>query len=185
MENYSAYSDIVLKDLSERFKQLTFKFLIQDIGVKISVFVVHGSCSNLEEGNNWRIISEEIALKFQNKIISKDDKWNIYIIYACSDKVDKELKAKIENDKFSSRKIVEDNQTKELSDEIVNNLIVKHITNTDLVNIVNNTDENIEKSYHPQKAEVWDLIPKNESVMRNKGLQNTIIEQLKKINYEN
>ena len=32
-----------------------------------------------------------------------------YIIYVTNDKTSKELKNKIENDKFSSRKIVEDN----------------------------------------------------------------------------
>lgn len=108
MENYSAYSNSILEDLSKRFENLTFKFSVQDIGVKTSTFLVHGSCSNIEEANNWRLISEEIALKFQSKITSKDDKWNLYIIYVCSDIVYKELKARIENDKFSSRKIVED-----------------------------------------------------------------------------
>ncbi len=185
MENYSVFSNSVLEDLSERFENLLFKFLEQNIGVKISVFLVHGTASDLEKDDNWRIISEEIALKFQSKIESKDDKWNLYIIYVCSEKVDKELKAKIENNKFSSRKIVEDNQTEKLTDEIVNNLIIKHITNTDLVEIVNNTKENIEKSYTPKNTVIWDLIPKKESVLRNKDLQNQIIEQLKKVKYEN
>ena len=184
MESYSV-SNSVLKGLSERFENLLFKFLEQNIGVKISVFLVHGSSSDLEQDNNWRIISEEIALKFQSKLESKDDKWNLYIIFTCSDKIDKDLKAKIENNKFSSRKIVEDENINKLTDEIVNKLIVKHITNTDLVEVVNNTKENIEKKYKPKNTVIWDLIPKGESVLRNKDLQKQIIEQLKKVKYEN
>ena len=45
--------------------------------------------------------------------------------------------------------------------------------------------ENIEKKYNPKNTAIWDLIPKGESVLRNKDLQKQIIEQLKKVKYEN
>jgi hypothetical protein len=185
MENYSTYSKETLAVLSERFENINFKFLDKDIGVKINTFIVHGLSSDLENDNNWRIISEEIALKFQSKITSIDEKWNLYIIYVCSDKVNKELKARIENDKFSTRKIVENRQIEKLTDEIANNLIIKHITHTDLVEIVNNTQEKIIKSYSPKNKNIWGLIPKDKSVFRDPKSQKYIIEQLKKINYEN
>ena len=47
------------------------------------------------------------------------------------------------------------------------------------------TKENIEKKYNPKNTAIWDLIPKGESVLRNKDLQKQIIEQLKKVKYEN
>ncbi|MFB9052297.1 ABC-three component system middle component 1 [Formosa undariae] len=184
MENYSAYSTTVLDDLSKRFENLNFKFLVHDIGVKISVFIVNGKSSDIEQKDNWRLVSEEIALKFQSKMDSKDDKWNLYIIYTFSDKVDKELKAKIENNKFSSRKIVVDSQIDKLRDELINNLIIQHITNTDLIDIVNKTDESVEKKYEPKNKSIWDLIPKTDSIIGNTKLQTNIIEQLKKAYYE-
>jgi hypothetical protein len=180
MENYLVDSKPILDNLAKRFENLTFKFLVLDIGVKVSVFFVHGISSNLAKDYTWRSISEEIALKFQSKIESKEDKWNLYIVYSFMDNVDKELKAIIENDKFSSRKIVEDNQTEEFSDEIANSLIVKHITNTDLIDLVNDTKENIEKNYKPKKDQIWNLI-KDTSILGNKGLQSNIIEKLKKL----
>lgn len=184
MENYSVYSDDILKDLSNRFQYLSFTYSVKDIGVKISVFLVQGKSSDIKQEDSWRLISEEIALKFQSKMDSKDDKWNLYIIYVCSDKVDKELKAKIENDKFSSRKIVIANQTERLKKESVNNLIVQHITNTDLIDTVNKTNESVEKKYEPNSKSIWDLIPKGDSIIGNTKLQTNIIEQLKKVNYE-
>jgi hypothetical protein len=185
MENYLVYSKSVLDDLSKKFENLSFKYFIQDIGVKISVFVVHGSYSNLENGNNWRTISEEIALKFQSKITSKDDKWNLYIIYACSEKVDKDLKAKIENDKFSSRKIVDDNINQELNEELVNNLIKRHITHSDLIDIVDNTETKLEEVYVPNDPNIWSIIPNNKLVSGNLELQKNMIKQLKACCNEN
>lgn len=184
MENYLVDSKAILDGLANRFENLTFKFLVLDIGVKVSVFFVYGNSSNLAKDYTWRSISEEIALKFQSKIESKEDKWNLYIVYSFMDNVDKELKARIENDKFSSRKIVEDNQTEELSDEIAKSLIVKHITNTDLIDLVNDTTENVEKDYKPKNDQIWNLI-KDTSILGNTSIQKKIIEQLKNINYEN
>jgi hypothetical protein len=184
MENYSVYSNTVLGDLSKRFENLNFKFLVKDIGVKISVFIVHGKSSDIKQKDNWRLVSEEIALKFQSRMDSKDDKWNLYIIYTFSDKVDKELKAKIENNKFSSRKIVVDSQIDKLTTELVNNLIIQHITNTDLIDTVNKTNESVEKKYEPKNKSIWGLIPKGDSITGNTKLQTNIIEQLKKANYE-
>ncbi len=184
MENYLVFSKTTVDDLAIRFENLTFKFLALDIGVKVSVFFVHGISSRLAKDFTWRSISEEIALKFQSKIESKDDKWNLYIIFSCTDKVDKELKALIENNKFSSRKIVEDNQAEELSDEMANNLIVKHITNTDLIQLVNNTQEIKKETYTPKNEKIWELINRS-TILGNKELQNDIIEKLKNLNHEN
>ncbi len=174
----------ICEDLKEIYKD-AISLYKNDDDWKINVLVFQTNYENLKL--KWNNVSSAVSMCYQADVNDENEfeKWNLYIIYACSDKVDKELKAKIENDKFSSRKIVEDNQTEKLSDEIVNKLIIKNITNTDLIDIVNNTEENIEKSYQPKNTVIWDLIPQKESVLRNKTLQKSIIEQLKKVNHEN
>jgi len=134
----------------------------------------------------WEKVSSAVSMCYQADIDNQNEfqKWNLYIIYSCIDKVDKELKALIENDKFSSRKIVEDNQSEELSDEIANNLIVKHITNTDLIELVNSTQEITERTYTPKNEKIWKLINRS-TILGNKELQNDIIEKLKNLNHEN
>ena len=75
-------------------------------------------------------------MKYQPKLESVYEKWNLYIIYVTNDKTSKELKNKIENDKFSSRKIVEDNFSQKFNEQEANKLIIIHITNSDLKEIV-------------------------------------------------
>lgn len=71
----------------------------------------------------WREISNFIAIYFQNKLESEFERWNLYIFYILASEISNELKYSIENDKFSCRKIVlenEDNRTKIISEYILN-----------------------------------------------------------------
>lgn len=143
--------------------------------------------SNLDDLNKrWDKVSSAVSMCYQADVTDENEfeKWNLYIIYVCTEKVDKELNAKIENDKFSSRKIVEDNVKEEFSNELANNLIIKYITNTDIIEIIKNTSENVRKEYLPKNETIWKLI-NNDSILRNKELQKNIIQQLKNFNYEN
>lgn len=185
MENYLPYKENILKELTESYKSLIFKFIIEKININISVLFVYGLSKDLEENDNWEKISEEIALKYQSKISNVVDKWNIYIIYVCQDTAKKELKNKIENNRFSSRKIVEDNFQTELTDENANELIIKHITNTDLIKAIAETNDSIQEDYLPINKNLWKLIPKDESISGNKDKQEDLIELLKKLENEN
>lgn len=151
---------------------------------KINVFIFHSNYDTLKL--KWDKVSSAVAMCYQADVNDENEfeKWNLYIIYICTEKVDKELKAKIENDKFSSRKIVEVNFAEKVTDETSNNLIIEHITNTDLIDIVNKTDESVDKKYQPKNKLIWDLIPKGESIKNKKELQNEIINQLKQIKHE-
>src|SRR5690606_33609999 len=113
------------------------------------------------------------------------DKWNFYIIYISKDDVSKELKNKIENDKFSSRKIVEDLFDKEFNDKEANQLIVKHITNTDLEDILSQTQNKIQEEYKPVNTGLWKLVHKDISFGRDTELQKQIVEQIIRLNDEN
>lgn len=184
MENYLVYSKSTIADLSELHKELKFEFLIKNIGINISVFFVYGLRSQLEENNNWREISDGIALKYQSRINDVSDKWNLYIIYVFIDSATKEFKSQIESDKFSSRKIVEDEFEGEFTTAKAEDLIVKHITNTDLENIVRNTKVDLNLKYEPSNQNIWSLMHQEELISGNTDLQKKILQQLKNIQNE-
>lgn len=54
----------------------------------------------------WKVVSNTIAITFQTQL--KDDfaKWNTYIFFSIDFEINRELKYTIENNKFSSRKII-------------------------------------------------------------------------------
>lgn len=151
-----------------------------DENLIINVFFLFANKKNIE--NQWKIFSNTIAAKFQNAEYmseNKDfEKWNFYIIYVSKEKLSKELKNRIENDRFSSRKIVEDNYLNDFNCDEANKLIIKHITNTDLKNIIDQTQDKIQVEYKPIDAELWKLIHMDESLVRNVDSQKQIVEQI-------
>ncbi|TWI15512.1 ABC-three component system middle component 1 [Sphingobacterium siyangense] len=82
----------------------------------------------------WKDIYSSVAAYFQTglPVDAEFERWNIYLLYICRESVDKELQYKIENDRFACRKIVLGDFADELDDNLVNNLISEHITNSDL-----------------------------------------------------
>ena len=185
MGKYSEYSQDVLRELTDKYSSCKFDFQMVSESVDISVFFVLTKSSVLEENDLWRKISEEIALKYQPKLESVYEKWNLYLIYVTSDKTSKELKNKIENDKFSSRKIVEDGYSIVFNSEEANQLIIKHITNSDLKDILAQTHDIIKEKYQPINTELWKLIQSDVSFSRDTDLQKQIIEQIIQLSDEN
>ncbi|NDV45892.1 hypothetical protein D0T49_02355 [Paludibacter sp. 221] len=151
-----------------------------DENLIINVFFLFANKKNIE--NQWKVFSNIIAAKFQNSDYmseNKDfEKWNFYIIYISKEKLPKELKNRIENDRFSSRKIVEDNYSNDFNSDEANKLIIKHITNTDLKDIIDQTQDKIQVEYKPIDAELWKLIHKDVSLVRDVDSQKQIVEQI-------
>jgi hypothetical protein len=133
----------------------------------------------------WNNIVSAISMIYQANIDVEFEKWNLYIIFICSNIVPKELKAKIENDKYSSRKIVEGNINVELTKDLINCIINKHITHSDLIDIVDNTATKLEEIYIPNNSTIWSKIPTDKLISGNIELQKDIIKQLKSIYNEN
>lgn len=181
MEKYLEYSTEVINQLKEKYKTCDFHFHLDDINVKISVFFVLTNSSSLRESESWKKISEEIALKYQTKLETVYEKWNLYIIYITSDITPKELKNKVENDKFSSRKIVEDSYSKEFDNDEANRLIVKHITNSDLKEIVDKTHEVTISEFVPKNKNIWELLEQEEKVIGDREAQGKLIKEITKL----
>ena len=180
MEKYLEYSQEILQELADKYPSCEYRFKLLELSVGISIFFVLAESSALEEDNLWQKVSEEIALKYQPKLESVYEKWNLYIIYVTSDKISKELKNKIENNKFSSRKIIEDNYSLKLDKCEEDRLIIKHITNSDLKEIVDKTTEiNISK-YVPINSNLWKLLDNEDKIIGDKEAQEFIVNELNK-----
>jgi hypothetical protein len=152
---------------------------------KINVFFYFADSEKLN--TNWLNVSSSISAIYQSEIKSTNEfeKWNIYLIYLSNDIISKELKNKIENNRFSNRKIVEDNFQSELNDEKANELIIKHITNTDLIKVISETNISIQEVYLPINENLWKLIPKDETISGDTDKQKDLLELLKQLENEN
>lgn len=146
---------------------------------RINVFFLEASSDIISEC--WKRFSNIVAANFQNSDYMSDrefDKWNFYIIYISKDAISKDLKNKIENDKFSSRKIVEDLYDMVFNDVRANKLIIKHITNSDLKEIVDSTEEVSVSRYTPKNEKLWKLLLAEEKLIRDRKAQEVIVNKI-------
>tara|TARA_R110002051_G_scaffold181774_1_gene251346 strand:+ start:114562 stop:115098 length:537 start_codon:yes stop_codon:yes gene_type:complete len=146
---------------------------------QLNIFFIEAGINIIN--NQWKRYSKMVALNFQNSEYmsnSEFDRWNFYIIYILKDSISKELKTQIENDKFSSRKIVEDSYGKEFNPDEANRLIVKHITNTDLKEIVDATEQVSISEYIPKNGELWKLLINEEKVIGDRETQKEIVQKI-------
>jgi len=74
------------------------------------IFIFTKVFENEEElVNNWKTINESIAIEFQSTLENDVSIWNLYLILFVQKNVKLERKLEIEQDKYSTRKIVKDN----------------------------------------------------------------------------
>lgn len=146
---------------------------------RINIFIFEANNNTIND--NWKRFSNMVAANYQNSNYMSDkefDRWNFYIIYLSKDEISKELKNQIENDKFSSRKIVEDSYDKEFNDAEANRLIVEHITNTDLKAIVEETQEVNILEYIPKNEMLWELLLDEEKLIGDRKAQESFIKKI-------
>lgn len=123
--NNSSLDISLINSFQQNFEFCTLSYKkveIKNTQSSIHSFFVSISNQSILE-SEWRAISNFIALYFQNKLESEFERWNLYIFYLTATEISNELKYKIENDTFSSRKIVvenEDDLTKIISEHILN-----------------------------------------------------------------
>jgi hypothetical protein len=98
--------------------------------------------SVVELNKNWKEFNSYIAAEYMTSIKDEYSKWNFYIFYLSKDLVEKPLKYEIENNKFSSRKIVIEN-CNALSEKEFNKIISEHITNDNVQ--INIADKKVTK----------------------------------------
>lgn len=122
---YSARLSEITGKIIAQFENYQIRYQQIDYGGPIHVFFATPS-DEATLNNDWEAIIAAIAGTFQINLLEEYETWNIYIFFLFKGKVDPKLKYKIENDTFSSRKILIES---EMTDEII---ITKHILNNNL-----------------------------------------------------
>ena len=113
-------------NLKEAFPNLIFEYDEIEYGGKVPVFYIHVKAEENALSQNWTKITDFIAVHFQTTLIEEFAVWNIYLFFITKKVISKELRFKIENDTFSSRKIV-------IEEDMSNaEIISEHILNKDL-----------------------------------------------------
>jgi hypothetical protein len=110
------------KEFADRkieFQEVTFS----DSEAKAYAFFVHFETeSTLTE--QWSEIRNFIAYKFQANVDDEFCKWNIYLFFILPIPISLDIKYKIENDTFSSRKVVIENN------DAYDTIIADHLLNS-------------------------------------------------------
>ena len=147
-----------LKHLFPRFKPQLSK--IDFIGT-ISIFSFFFE-SEKELYDNWEVITSSIAAYYQSELDDETkefERWNIYVIFFVRGNVSNQLKYKIENDKFSSRKIVKDNMSDSINTNLISKLISEHIVNSDLdISKLDNMEQIDVNSTYSNDSKIYQLI---------------------------
>ncbi|WP_339178554.1 ABC-three component system middle component 1 [Paenibacillus sp. FSL H8-0317] len=79
--------------------------------------------SNVQLEEMWKKINNIIATYFQSNLNKNVEKWNIYLFFFVVDKVSRDVKYKIEQDKYCSRKIIIDSNEEWLDENKIMNYI--------------------------------------------------------------
>lgn len=136
-----SYNEIIQDNRKENILSLfPIQFLsIGEIifgGKVLITFVEFNDNDSLEK--NWSEFNSYIS----TEVLSfKDDefaKWNFYVFYLSKGNIKRELKYEIENNKFSSRKIVYEKCTENIDDNTIRILINEHITSDNIVEDIDN-----------------------------------------------
>ncbi len=139
MKQKTSYKEIDNSNLLEKVKDaFVLNYLsIGEIcwGGNILVAIIEFSDGKTLE-NQWKHFNSFISAELLS--VKKDEfsKWNFYLFYL-SKEANKELKYEIENNKFSSRKIVLDDYPRELNNINILNIVRNHITNEDILKVAN------------------------------------------------
>jgi len=91
--------------------------------------------SEADLNDKWEFVTSSIAVDYQSELEDEDqefERWNIYIFFIVKESISDQLKYKIENDKFSCRKIVQDNIDESSYEDSIKEMIQKNIVNSDL-----------------------------------------------------
>ena len=143
-----------LDDLFPQFRPRLSK--IEYIGV-ISVFSFYFErATDLHE--HWKNMTNTIAAYYQSGFEAEEsafERWNIYLFFLVKEPVRSQLKVRIENNKFSSRKIVQDQIPEDYPVDLIHQLINEHIINNDLDF---STGASREKNHFERDSDIYRII---------------------------
>ena len=162
-----------LNDLRDKFKTIVFEFREVNIfkNNSVPIFLIQFE-NELDLLKSWEDIYKTIALDFQTKLTNEFSIWNIYLVFQTNSPISKQLKYNIENNTFSSRKIVIEN------DRDFNTVVNEKILSSHL-KIENPKSQ---KTFEPNKAFWSELKDKKPKLRLNEEFREIYIKI--KSNYE-
>lgn len=119
--------------------------------------------------NQWKAITEFIAIHFQSLLRNEFSVWNVYLFFILEQEVKDDLKYIIENDTFSSRKIIV------FPKKDIESIIQEHIKNddTEIQSIIG-----FEETPFQPNSDVWKIL---NGISYKKKITDDIKEALKQI----
>lgn len=102
------------------------------------IFIQFKNLNDLEK--LWREFNSLITAEYLIKLKNDFSKWNSYIFYITDSSVQRPLKYEIENNKFSTRKIVIESINQDIDEILLKNILSEHIINDNLDYNVKNQD---------------------------------------------
>lgn len=146
----SYLTDELLSEIKNEFSEISFDYREVNFGGIIPAFFIYIK-DDETLSKKWKAITEFIAIHFQSSLKDEFSLWNIYLFFVMETGVKDDLKYIIENDTFSSRKII-------VAPKQDIDLIIKdHIKNDD-VNTQTISDFE-EKPFLPN-LDIWKILNK-------------------------
>src|SRR5690606_12057740 len=135
-------------DIKNEFPDILFEYREINFGGIIPAFFINIKDEKILT-NQWKAITEFIAIHFQSSLRNEFSVWNIYLFFILEQEVKDDLKYIIENDTFSSRKIIIFPQ------QDIESIIQEHIKNDDTV--VQSIHDFEEAPFQPN-LNVWEIL---------------------------
>lgn len=121
----------IYNKISESFdiKNVSIGNLIFGDNVPV-IFIQFNDLNDLEK--YWKEFNSFITAEYLINLNNDFSKWNSYIFYITEGTVEKPLKYEIENNKFSTRKIVIESIHQTIDNILINNILSEHIINDNI-----------------------------------------------------
>ncbi len=94
------------------------------------IFIQFNDLNDLEK--YWKEFNSFITAEYLTKLKNDFSKWNSYVFYLIENTVEKPLKYEIENNKFSTRKIVIESINQAVDDNTIKSILSEHIINDNI-----------------------------------------------------
>lgn len=126
----------------------------------------------------WDKLNSVVTAELSTELKTAYQRWNMYCFYLCEEAIaDHSLKYKIENDMFSTRKIVMDNIKPALTPAAIQQWISRYITNDDLKYDDKNEQQPLPPSYEFNST-VFNLMQQSNIMALDKKQQPIQLEAL-------
>lgn len=137
-------SNELIKYIQEEFPNLKVDYRERKLGKGTTHQFFSHFTSEDQLSSTWIKLSNAIAIKFQNKLDCDFGKWNVYLVFLVNFKINKTIKYEIENNIFSSRKLVIE------GDQSVDDINANFELSNHFISEIHSKNEQLEFKRNPQ-----------------------------------